>query len=269
MAIIALAEFLFIIYLVYQLLSLQSDNKLKAFIPRKFSKEDGEARTYSWTLDSSQNTKLKGHLTLRFNLQYIEELRRANPYLVTVGERDNVSNLKQMYFYMLNHPETVSNLVQIVQYINRECSRYGVREFDKLQFVLDFVQEPNIKYAYDEDCGEINNIREYVRFPDETLYDRRGDCDCKSFLAASLFHLMGYNVLYMLSYKQRHAAICVEYDPRWQVLLQNKKKLSDMYVEIAGRKYIFCETTSDGFRIGGIDEDLSVKDFEIILELRA
>lgn len=271
MEIIAAAEFLLIIYLLYKLSSVRSKKENSASIPEKsqLSREKGDVRTYSWTLDSSRKTKLKGHMSLRFDPTYIGELRRANPYSYPSNEIDNVANLKQMYFYMLNHPKTVMNLVQVVQYINRECSRHGVGEFDKLQFVLDFVQEPNIDYAYDDDCKEICNIREYVRYPDETLYDRRGDCDCKSFLAASLFHLMGYNVLYMMSHKQRHAAICIEYDVRWAGLLQSKDKIKDAYTEIDGRKYIFCETTSDGFRIGGIDEDLSVKDFEIILELRA
>ncbi len=271
MEIIAIAEFLLIIYLAYKLLSVKQGKKYEASLPgrKHLKKGEGELRTFSWSLDSPQKTKLKGHLMMRFDPEYIKELRQANPYSNPAGVRDNVTNLKQMYFYMLNHPKTIMNLVTIVQFINRECSKVGVRELDKLQFVLDFVQEPNIDYAYDEDCPEISNIHEYVRFPDETLYDRRGDCDCKSFLAASLFHLMGYNVLYMLSYKQRHAAICVEYDEKWRGLLQNREKMTDIYMDIAGRKYVFCETTSDGFRIGGIDDDLSVKDFEIILELRA
>lgn len=270
MGIFAIAEFLIIVILLYKLLTVRA--KKNVFLPEKYERpndKEGELRTFSWTLDSPQKTKLKGHLMLRIDPEYIKQLRLANPYSTPGVERDNVAKLKKMYFYMLNHPRTIHNLIQIVHYINRECSRFGVRELDKLQFVLDFVQEPNIDYAYDDACEEINNIPEYVRFPDETLYDRRGDCDCKSFLAASLFHLMGYNVLFMLSYKQRHAAICVEYDEKWRGLLQNREKMKDIYVEIAGRKYIFCETTSDGFRIGGIDDDLSVKDFEIILELRS
>ena len=44
---------------------------------------------------------------------------------------------------------------------------------------------------------------------------------------------------------------------------------SNATIEINGRWYIYCETTSDGFRIGNISKKESVKDFETILELRA
>ncbi|MCQ2208050.1 MAG: hypothetical protein MJZ02_07525, partial [Paludibacteraceae bacterium] len=97
--------------------------------------------------------------------------------------------------------------------------------------------------------------------------DRHGDCDCKSFLAATLFHLMGYNVLFLISYKLQHAAICIEYDQRWQPLLQNAK--NNVITEIEGRKYVYCETTSDHFRIGGISPEYTVNDFETKIELRA
>ena len=44
---------------------------------------------------------------------------------------------------------------------------------------------------------------------------------------------------------------------------------SNATIEINGSWYIYCETTSDGFRIGNISKKESVKDFETILELRA
>lgn len=224
---------------------------------------------YNWKLDSARNAKLKGLLELTFNTEDIRILREANPYFIPNPNFDNVANLRTMYQYMLSHPITIMHIAEIVKYINRECSRAGVGELDKLQFVLDFVQEPNIKYIHDDECEELHNSRQYIRFPDETLFDKHGDCDCKSFLAASIFHVMGYNILYMLSCKLAHAAICIEYDNRWKYLMQDKQSLSDVLVDIGGRRYVFCETTSDGFRIGGIGEGQSVCDFETVLELRS
>lgn len=223
--------------------------------------------TYSWKLDSARKTKLKGHLMLQFNPEEIQEQREANPFAV-ISNRTTEQKLKEMYYYMLSHPRTMMHAAEVVKYVNRVCSQNGIGELDKLQFLLDFVQEPNVKYSYDNDCEEIRCQEEYVRFPDETLLDRRGDCDCKSFLAMLLFHIMGYNVLYLLSYKKQHAAVCIEYDQRWQPNLQNKKELEDVTLTHEGRKYVFCETTSDSFRIGGISEGLSVKDFEVRIELR-
>jgi hypothetical protein len=80
---------------------------------------------------------------------------------------------------------------------------------------------------------------------------------------------MGYNVLYILSDKLVHAAICIEYDSHWGARIGNPSTLRNATIEINGRWYIYCETTSDGFRIGNIGKKESVKDFETILELRA
>ena len=246
---------------------LVSKNKKKKAETSLMDVYDGkeERITYSWKLDSARKTKLKGHLVLHFNLKELSEQRLNNPFAIT-PHHDTESNLRDMYYYMLNHPRTLLHAIEVVKYINRECSRNNVGELDKLQFVLDFVQEPNIRYNYDHDCAEIQHSKEYIRFPDETLYDRNGDCDCKSFLATILFHLMGYNVLFIISYKLGHAAICIEYDQRWQALLQNDKE--DVTTEIDGRKYVYCETTSDHFRIGGISSDFTINDVETRIEFR-
>ncbi len=233
---------LFIQFVIIILLSaiLVSKNKKQKAETSLMDAYDGkvESITYSWKLDSARKTKLKGHLVLRFNLKELAEQRLNNPFAIT-PHHDTESNLRSMYYYMLNHPRTLLHATEVVKYINRVCSRNNVGELDKLQFVLDFVQEPNIRYNYDHDCA---------------------------FLATILFHLMGYNVLFIISYKLGHAAICIEYDQRWQVLLQNSPK--NVTTEIDGRKYVYCETTSDYFRIGGISPDFTINDFETRIEFR-
>ncbi len=267
MEIIIILQAIIIIFLIKTLLSKDKKVKEVTSLLKDFGDEK-ESITYSWKLDSARKTKLKGHLTLHFNPKEIEEQRLNNPFAAinNVGNYSVEVNLRKMYFYMLNNPRTLMHAAEVVKYINRECSKNRIEELDKLQFVLDFVQEPNVKYNYDHDCAEIQYPKEYIRFPDETLYDRHGDCDCKSFLAATLFHLMGYNVLFLISYKLAHAAICVEYDQRWKALMQNA--LDDVTTEYEGRKYVYCETTSDNFRIGGISPEFTVNDFEIKIELR-
>lgn len=231
--------------------------------------QEGKTVNYRWKLDSPKKTWLKGDLTLTFDEDEIATLRADNPYHIPNPNWDNTTCVGEMYNYMLKHPRTFSHLGEVVKYINRECSRNMVDELDKLQFTLDFVQEPNIRYMEDENCREIQNRKEYVRFPDETLYDRQGDCDCKSFLATMLFHVMGYNVLYLMSHKHAHAAICIEYDERWRSRMQESTKLDKVLTEIEGRKYVYCETTADGFRIGGIARGQKVEDFDTRLELRS
>lgn len=252
-------------------LLLKKGKKNSGIVPDNDSEKT--KRVFDWKLDSKNNNcGLKGHLELDFDEHAILEQRRNNPFgRPSVGGWDYKGNLHDMYYYLLGNPQHLVACSKIVQYINRICSQRGINEFDKLQFVLDFVQEPNIKYILDDKSKELAGAQEYIRYPDETLFDGRGDCDCKAFLASVLYHLMGYNLLYILSDKLAHAAICIEYDSRWASRLDNQTKanIRNATIEINGCTYIFCETTSDGFRIGNISSKESVKDFETILELRA
>ncbi|MBQ8019009.1 MAG: hypothetical protein IJ263_01255, partial [Paludibacteraceae bacterium] len=172
MEIIVIIQAAIIILLIKTLLSKDKKVKEATSLLNGYGNEK-ESITYSWKLDSARKTKLKGHLTLRFNPDEIKEQRLNNPFATFNNSNTNgvESNLRKMYFYMLNNPRTLMHCAEIVKYINRECSKNRVDELDKLQFVLDFVQEPNVKYNYDHDCSEIQYPKEYIRFPDETLYD--------------------------------------------------------------------------------------------------
>ena len=74
-------------------------------------------------------------------------------------------------FIGLGHMETG---IEVLRYIDRCAREKGLGEMDRMQFILDFVQKPNIAYEYDEKCDEIGNLGEYARYPDETLFDGRG-----------------------------------------------------------------------------------------------
>ena len=137
-----------------------------------------------------------------------------------------------------------------------------------VQFVLNFVQTPNFSYQIDEECESIGFQKEYMRFPDETLCDKEGDCDCKSFLAASILHCLGYNVIFMLSKKLKHAAIAVECKDEWFDFI-GYSNIENVKLEYNGRNYLYCESTGEGNRVGDIKEGDSIKDFETIVELPA
>ena len=137
-----------------------------------------------------------------------------------------------------------------------------------MQFALDFCQMPNIEYRIDEESEGISFAKEYMRFPDEVLCDKEGDCDCKSSLAAALFHELGYNVIIMLSKKLQHAAIGIEEKDGWVELIapENPERVIR---EHNGKRYLYCETTGDGFKIGHTNETYSIQDFETIIEINA
>jgi hypothetical protein len=152
--------------------------------------------------------------------------------------------------------------------MKKSISEAQYPEIDLIQFALDFVQAPNIAYCIDGKSEGIEFADEYMRFPDEVLYDKEGDCDCKSSLAVALFHELGYNVVIMLSQKKQHAAIGIECKDEWLEALKPDNP-EQVVREHNGKRYLYCETTGDGFKMGHIRDNDSVQDFETIIEIPA
>lgn len=225
------------------------------------------SRIYNWDLDSESGNKLHGNITLNFSVKEMEELRDLNPFR-TYGNDSNTyqTNINNIFDYLLKDSEHTKRVRAIADYIRENISQTGYPELDLVQFALDFAQEPNITYCVDKNSASIDFAKEYMRFPDEVLYDKEGDCDCKSSLTAGLFHELGYNVIVMLSKKIGHAAIGIECKEEW---LQNIKTENPDHVlrEYNGKRYLYCETTGDGNKIGHINENDSIQDFETIIEI--
>ena len=226
---------------------------------------------YNWNLTSFGDSQLRGTLDLKFNNEDIDTLRSRNPFR-TYGHDTNTYdvNVRTMFDYLGDGEEGVRyrNVLAVARYIKRKIEMANLSELDMVQFVLNFVQAPNIPYQIDEDCSSIGFQKEYMRFPDETLYDKEGDCDCKSFLAASILHCLDYNVLFLLSNKLKHAALAVECKEEWFDLI-GRDNIENIKFEHNGRNYVYCESTGEGNRVGFIKEGDSIKDFETIVELPA
>lgn len=201
-----------------------------------------EERRFNWELDSS-SVKLAGAITLSFDPQKIAVLREQNPFRTDPAE-DHMENIRTLFAKC----EDTEKVRQVVRYVDKVSREKHLSERDKMQFILDFVQKPNIQYAYDEDCDEIGNIKEYARFPDETMYDGRGDCDCKAALAAILYREAGHKVAYVTT--QSHAAIAVAF--KQQADPELARMAAESLITNDGYLYFFCETTGDGFKIGDL-----------------
>ena len=222
---------------------------------------------YNWDLDSHSGAALHGNLTLKFDIEQIEHLREINPFM-TYGYDDNTydSNICSMAQMLNNDSNLTQNVEAIAQYIKQSAAVAKLSSLDTAQFALNFAQTPNIGYCIDEECESIGFKTEYMRFPDETLFDKEGDCDCKSFLLARIFHSMGYNTLYLLSKKLKHAALAIEFDPEWSQYIEVN---NESFIDYNGRQYIYCESTGSGNKIGNIREGDNIGDFDTIIELRA
>ena len=162
---------------------------------------------------------------------------------------------------VLNNEAYSLHTKYVIQEINRISSKNELNELDSLQFVLDFIQE-SIAYQLDCECSELARPKEYIRYPDELLYDQQGDCDCKAFFAAVCYYLMGYDVMLLISRQLGHSAVAVSVKDETIAGLLKKDSLDDVTIEINGRKYYYCETTSDGFLIGDISDGVNVDKFE-------
>ncbi|MCR5568481.1 MAG: hypothetical protein K6G31_04320 [Paludibacteraceae bacterium] len=222
--------------------------------------------TYQWELDSLFGTRLKGMFKLHFEEDYIDRLRTDNPYASDNSGLTNQENVELMCAYMRKHDETLSNLKKIAEYIRHTIASEKLNKADALQFILDFVQEPNIKYQYDSESSAIGNPKQYVRFPDETLYDKVGDCDCKTMLASQLFKECGFDTLFLISTTYQHAALAVACDQELLDLLNNARVNATKLVH-NGVEYLFCETTGDGFKVGQIVDGEDVAQFDLIIPI--
>ena len=228
---------------------------------------DSKTCIYNWKLDSERGIQLQGKFTLDFSKSKIEELRSVNPFQYYGYDSNTYEmNIRSMFLYLFEDKTRMEKVNMLADYIKAVTKTAGCNELDTLQFALDFVQTPNIEYRLDAESPSIDFTKEYMRFPDEVLYDKEGDCDCKSSLAAALFHAMGYNVLIMLSTERGHAALGLEFHEKWRELIQ-VENFDKVLFEHNGRKYLYCETTGDGLRIGHIIEDDTVDNYDQIIEI--
>lgn len=126
--------------------------------------------------------------------------------------------------------------------------------------VLAFAQR--FRYAFD---AEDKGVREYPKFPLETMVEDRGDCEDHAILAAACFTQLGYEV----------RLVSLEYDSgpgHMALAVAGAEELPDAFAlrdPASGRKFYYCEVTTDAssrdptalvFRMGEIpDKDKRAK----------
>ena len=77
---------------------------------------------------------------------------------------------------------------------------------------------------------------------------------------------MGYDVIMLLSRELGHSAVAVSVKGNETLNYLASDNLDEVTVEINGRKYYYCETTTDGFLIGDITDGINVDKFETRIE---
>ena len=90
----------------------------------------------------------------------------------------------------------------------------GLSDYEKAGLALSFVQ--SLAYVKDDSTAYLN---EYPRYPVETLFERRGDCEDISILLAAIMTDMGYDVALLVFENLDHIGLGVafpfEYGNSW------------------------------------------------------
>jgi hypothetical protein len=114
----------------------------------------------------------------------------------------------------------------------------GYDEWDTVSYVSAFVQS----FTYVSDLAS-TGYDEYIRYPLETLFSRKGDCEDTAILTATLIRELGYGTALILF--DNHCAVGIKGD----------NTISGTYYEVKGIRYYYLETTAKGWSIGQIPEE--------------
>ena len=144
------------------------------------------------------------------------------------------------YSYYLNDANNRALVGQIVAAIRKENGK-DLSASAMARECAQFVQGA-ITYELD---GDTAGMDEYPRYPIETLFEGRGDCEDSSILLAAMLKELGYDVGFLLL--PDHLAVA----------LRTADDYTDTaYYEINGHRYLYIESTGEGFNIGDIPEDM-------------
>lgn len=130
---------------------------------------------------------------------------------------------------------------QIAESIKNEGLKHGLNDDQIAELALAFVQE----IPYDDEKAEKNLITEEgsdsisTAHPYETLYEQKGVCSDKSFLAVLLLRELGYGTTLFLYDSANHIAVGVK---------------CPLEYSTGNTGYCYAETTTPGYRIGDIPE---------------
>lgn len=101
----------------------------------------------------------------------------------------------------------------------------GMSDIGRVNCVLKFVQ--SIQYEYDIDG---KGVKEYYKYPAETIWEQDGDCEDHAILFTSLMRAMGYDVVMVNCLGHMTAAV-------------NVAGGSGNYITYDDEKYYYCEST--------------------------
>lgn len=166
----------------------------------------------------------------------------AYDYYKTV-KRKGISN----YSYYVNDTTDDTYLAELTKSFKIAAKKENYSDYDMVNYIICFVQ--NLNYVSDV-LG--TGYDEYPKFPLETLADEGGDCEDSAILLASLLKELGYDT------------VLIQLPDHMAVGVKGERTMPGSYYEVDGKLYFYVETTSPGWRIGQIPDELNYQTAKIL-----
>lgn len=222
-------------------------------------------------------------LFVNSNLQYIELTSQYNiifseagsdyiastiVYYTNYGHNKNVLTIfinqsRYSYYKNASHPSYSSHPTDyvtpneaVITSIVASIQSHTHGEEGLADALLSFVQDQQISLSMRYYTPE-SRMSEESKYPVETLVEMGGDCKGHTILYASLLKAAGYEVIILTTSDHTLAGVHLT-DPPSRGTQENVWSIAHN-----GKKYYFAETTSYGWRVGDLPEDLQDKTFHI------
>lgn len=216
--------------------------------PKPEIPDDFEERTYEWDfpLEVAEGRLRfkKEFLRILINKKEFEEKRRKNP---TKEENFGTGVLKELIENGISR-----EVVEVASHIRNSTINEMLCDYLEILNAVSFTQEA-IKYLSDK---ESVGLEEYWKYPIETLYDKNGDCECKSILAVAILKILGKDTVFILL--PGHMAIGISGADGFP------EGEGFRFLIYRGKKYFYCEVTAEGWLPGQVPSDFNLKEAEII-----
>ena len=159
-------------------------------------------------------------------------------------DRGSISSYSD-YVTDLSDDEYLAGLVSVFR---KAAKEENLSDMDVVKMIVSFVQ--NLSYLPDKiETG----YDEYPKFPLETLADQGGDCEDTAILLASLLRELGYG------------AVLIQLPNHMAVGVKGSDSFPGTYYDVEGIHYYYIETTSTGWGIGEVPEQITRVPAQILI----
>ena len=144
------------------------------------------------------------------------------------------------YYHYIDDENNRATVRGIVDVLRKIADEHNYDAGAVAREIAKFVQSC-VTYRTDmESTGQ----EEYPKYPIETLYERQGDCEDTSILMAAMLREFGYEVGFL--HLPNHVAVALRTVDDYE---------GGAYYQIGDKRYLYIESTNDGWNIGDIPDD--------------